>query len=60
MALVRMDDPDFGPGTEVSVTNPDGLVYSAQICALPMYDAEGAIVHGRKTDLPKGPVPWTG
>ena len=60
VALVRMDDPDFGPDTEVAVTSPDGLAYSAQICALPMYDAEGAIVRGRNTDLPKGPVPWTG
>ena len=30
MTLVRMDDPEMGPGTEVEVTGTDGKSYSAQ------------------------------
>jgi len=60
VALVRMDDPDMGPGTEVIVTGTDGTTYSAQICSLPMYDAEGAIVRGITNEPPVGPEPWEG
>lgn len=60
VALVRMDDPDMGPGTEVEVTGTDGSTYSAQICSLPMYDAEGAIVRGITNEPPVGPEPWEG
>ena len=60
VAIVRMDDPDIGPGTEVEVTGTDGANYSAQLCSLPMYDAEGAIVRGRNTTIPEGPEPWRG
>lgn len=60
VALVRMDDPDMGPGTEVEVTGTDGTTYSAQICSLPMYDAEGAIVRGITNEPPVGPEPWEG
>ena len=37
----------MGPNTEVEVTGTDGAAYSAQLCSLPMYDAEGAIVRGK-------------
>jgi len=60
VALVRMDDPEMGPGTEVEVTGTDGATHSAQLCSLPMYDAEGAIVRGRNTTIPEGPEPWRG
>ena len=60
VALVRMDHPNFGPDTEVVVTRLDDSVYTAQVCSLPMYDAEGAIVRGRNADLPRGPAPWKG
>ena len=60
VALVRMDDPEMGPGTEVEVTGTDGATYSAQLCSLPMYDAEGAIVRGKNTTIPDGPQPWKG
>ena len=30
VTLVRMDDPEMGPGTEVEVTGTDGKSYSAQ------------------------------
>ncbi len=60
VALVRMDDPNMGPGTEVGVIGTDGATYRAQLCSLPMYDAEGAIVRGRNTTIPEGPEPWRG
>jgi len=60
VALVRMDDPEMGPSTEVKVLGTDGKTYSAKLCSLPMYDPEGAIVRGKNTTIPKGPEPWTG
>ena len=60
VALVRMDDPEMGPSTEVKVLGTDGKTYSAKLCSLPMYDPEGAIVRGKNTTTPKGPEPWTG
>lgn len=60
VALVRMDHPNFGPDTEVVVPHLDDSAYTAQVCSLPMYDAEGAIVRGRKSDLLRGPAPWKG
>ena len=60
VALVRMDDPEMGPSTEVKVLGNDGKTYSAKLCSLPMYDPEGTIVRGKNTIIPKGPEPWTG
>ena len=60
VALVRMDDPDMGPSTEVKVLGTDRKTYSAKLCSLPMYDPEGAIVRGKNTTIPKGSEPWTG
>ena len=60
VALVRMDDPEMGPSTEVKVLGTDGKTYSAKLCSLPMYDPEGTIVRGKDTTIPKGPEPWTG
>ena len=60
VALVRMDDPEMGPSTEVKVLGTDGKTYSAKLCSLPMYDPEGDIVRGKNTTIPKGPEPWTG
>ncbi|MGB2496594.1 MAG: aminomethyltransferase family protein, partial [Candidatus Puniceispirillaceae bacterium] len=60
VALVRMDNPELGPGTEVVVTGTDGANYSAQLCSSPMYDAKGAIARGRNTEVPDGPEPWRG
>jgi aminomethyltransferase len=55
-----MDDRDMGPNTEVEVTGTNGATYSAQLCSLPMYDAEGAIVRGKTTTIPDGSQPWRG
>jgi len=60
VALVRMDDPENGPGTEVEVTGIDGITYNAQLCSLPMYDEEGSIVRGKTTTVLAGPQPWNG
>ena len=60
VALVRLDSPEEGPGTEVEVTCIDGKNYSAQLCSLPMYDKEGSIVRGKNTTSPDGPQPWNG
>ena len=60
VALVRMDNPKMGPGTEVHVSGTDGNSYRAQLCRLPMYDAEGAIVRGKNTEIPAGSQPWKG
>ena len=60
VALVRMDDPEMGPSSEVKVLGTDGKIYSAKLCSLPMYDPEGAIVRGKNTTIPKGSEPWTG
>ena len=60
VALVRMDDPEMGPSSEVKVLGTDGKIYSAKLCSLPMYDPEGAIVRGTNTTIPKGSEPWTG
>ena len=60
VALVRVDDPEMGPGTELEVDCIDGEVHTAQLCELPMYDAEGAIVRGKDKQPPSGPKPWQG
>jgi len=60
VALVRMDDPEMGPSTEVKVKGTDGKIYSAKLCSLPMYDSEGAIARGKNTTIPNGPQPWKG
>ena len=60
VAIVRMDKSETGIGTEVQVTGTDGKTYSAQLCALPMYDVDGAIVRGKHKVIPNGPDPWKG
>ena len=34
VALVRMDDPEMGPGTELKVVGIDGKPYRAKLCKL--------------------------
>lgn len=60
VALVRMDSPCTGPGSEVNVQCTDGVIHSAQICALPMYDTEKNLVRGRDFKIPTEPKPWKG
>ena len=50
-----MDDPEQGPGTELEVECTDGEVRPAEVCELPMYDADRAIPRGKLVDIPKRP-----
>ena len=58
VALVRMDNPEMGPGTELKVVGIDGKPYRAKLCKLPMYDSSGAIVRGQNSTIPVSPKPW--
>jgi len=55
VAIVRLDDPDAGPGTRVEVACRDGETRPAETCALPMYDAERKIPRGLLVDIPDRP-----
>ncbi|MGM0583302.1 MAG: aminomethyltransferase family protein [Pseudomonadota bacterium] len=53
VAIVRLDDPDLGPGTALDVACHDGPVRPAEICELPMYDRDRRIPRGRVVDIPE-------
>lgn len=55
VAIVRLEDPDLGPGTRLEVACRDGVTREAEICALPMYDAERRIPRGDLVDIPERP-----
>jgi glycine cleavage system aminomethyltransferase T len=55
VAIVRLDDPDLGPGTAIDVVCRDGENRPAQICGLPMYDEERQIPRGERVDIPDRP-----
>jgi aminomethyltransferase len=55
VAIVRLDDPELGPGTEVEVGCADGESRAAEVCELPMYDKEGLIPRGKAEDIPDMP-----
>lgn len=52
VCIVRMDDPAMKPGTSVEVETTDGSTCSAELCTLPMYDAERLIPRGKLIDIP--------
>ena len=52
VALVRMKNPDNGPGTKVEVKCIDGQIRPAELCHTPMYDAERLIPRGKLTNIP--------
>ena len=53
VAIVRLADPELGPGAAVEVVCRDGETRPAGICALPMYDAERKIPRGLLVDIPE-------
>lgn len=55
VAIVRLDDPELGPGTQVEVDGSDGRPLTAEVCELPMYDKEGLIPRGKAQDIPSPP-----
>jgi aminomethyltransferase len=56
VALVRLNDPEQGPGTVLDVECTDGQTHEADVCELPLYDRAGDIPRGRATELPEIPA----
>ncbi|WP_419554858.1 aminomethyltransferase family protein [Candidatus Poriferisodalis sp.] len=52
VAIVRMDDPADGPGTQLDVESYDGMMLRGELCTLPMYDPDRLIPRGRLIDIP--------
>ncbi|MDP7065327.1 MAG: glycine cleavage T C-terminal barrel domain-containing protein [Arenicellales bacterium] len=52
VAIVRLDDADFTPGSEFDVACTDGAIRKAQTCTTPMYDEKREIPRGLKIDIP--------
>jgi len=50
-----MDDPDAGPGTEVTVEGNDGQLYPAMLAETPLYDKACEIPRGKLVDIPERP-----
>lgn len=55
VAIVRLDDPDLGPGTLLEVECEDGAVRTAELCELPMYDQARLIPRGELVNVPELP-----
>ena len=60
VGIVLLDSPDLGPGALVDILCTDDKRRQAELCALPMYDPDGAIVRGKAQAIPEGPEPWSG
>lgn len=55
VAIVRLRDPQLGPGTRLQVECIDAMTRDAEVCELPMYDRAGEIPRGKRTDIPAIP-----
>jgi aminomethyltransferase len=55
VAIVRVDEPNLGPGTRLGVECVDEVLRDGEICELPMYDREGEIPRGKCVDIPEMP-----
>ena len=55
VCIVRLDDPTYGPGTNVKVKDLNGNLINAEVCSLPMYDTERLIPRGKLVDIPINP-----
>ena len=51
IAIVRMDDPELGPGSEVDVRCTDGQTHPGVLASLPLYDKAGDIPRGRGSEM---------
>ncbi|MGH1482340.1 MAG: aminomethyltransferase family protein [Geminicoccales bacterium] len=60
VGIVHLDSSHLGPGALVDVHCTDGELHRAELCSLPMYDPEGAIVRGKVQAIPEGPSRWKG
>lgn len=52
VAIVRLKHAEIVPGTELRVECTDGLTRSGEVSELPMYDRDGEIPRGKRTDIP--------
>ena len=60
VGIVLLNNAKHKPGIIVDVDCNDNKTHKGEICTLPMYDFKNEIVRGLKTDIPKGPSPWSG
>lgn len=51
VAIVRLDDPDLGPGARIEAACEDGVTRMATLCDLPIYDAARKIPRGDLVDV---------
>jgi len=56
VALVRLDDSELGPGTELRVECIGGEIRPAVTCETPMYDKNREIPRGKLIDIPEIPI----
>lgn len=56
VAIVRLDDPDLGPGACLDVVCHNDQTRSAEIFELPMYDRDRLIPRGKTVDIPEIPA----
>ena len=52
VAIVRLDEPDLGPGIALDVVCSDGATRTGVTCGLPMYDEKREIPRGKRVDIP--------
>ncbi len=55
VAIVRLDDPELGPGTTLDVECNDGVTRAGMTCTMPMYDEKREIPRGKRVDIPEIP-----
>jgi len=56
VALVRLDDPELGPGAQFDVECIDGASRAGEVCDTPMYDQDREIPRGKRVEIPEIPA----
>ena len=60
VAIIHLNNDQFGPSSVIDVKCSDGKIYKGEICSLPMYDKKNEIVRGLIENIPTKPEPWPG
>ena len=60
VAIIHLNNDQFGPSSVIDVQCSDGKIYKGEICSLPMYDKKNEIVRGLIENIPTKPEPWPG
>ena len=60
VAIIHLNNDQFGPSSVIDVKCSDGKIYKGEICSLPMYDEKNEIVRGLIENIPTKPEPWPG